>query len=276
MLRFVWLSALCLVIAPTAGCANVEPGCGSAGVLLGTCAIGAPCTDSLDCASSSCEAGVCTMGCTRAADCGAGQLCFAVPDGRGMRTLCSADCPPGTWRIEGDNAGLVCVSGHVVACSTLSDPGSVCDLCACPSGERCLNLGGFQCSLALGSMPCRCVAPLPVGSPCIAHVECQSLNCSGRTGNDGRHCEVAEGTPCGPGVDCVHCNEPASADPTMLTCRQSCDGDAECNGRLCVIDPGGLEAACYRDCTVEGRCDAGETCMPIAGDAHGRRYCAPG
>ncbi len=261
------LATLCPVLP---GCEAPPAGCRSVGGIAGTCAIGDACTDSLDCASSSCDDGVCAESCTSARDCLAGEICVAFRDGRGTRRTCSAVCPPEPFHVVGDTNGLVCVGGELQRCGDLVDPGPMCDLCPCGVGRRCVVPGGSECRTATSA--CACVSPAAVGEPCTSNVGCISFNCSGVPGDPARRCQIAAGTPCDASSVCVHCDEPVETGGEG--CRQSCERDADCLGAVCAPRIAG-EPACYVDCTIDGRCPDGQTCVVFEGDPRGRRYCAP-
>jgi hypothetical protein len=263
-----------LALAPFAiGCDHPAPaGCGSVDGLPGTCAIGEACASSLDCDSSNCASGTCAESCTSASDCAMGQICLSVADDPGTRRYCSSECPMGDFHVVGDSGGLVCFEGRLQPCIGLADPGSVCDVCRCASGARCYDPAGIECRTATPA--CECVAPQPVGGPCTSNVGCLSFNCSGSPASPSRHCEEPAGTTCDASTDCVHCDLPAASDG-HATCRQSCERDADCGTGICIALGDPNEPACYADCTLEGRCNASETCTPLAGDARNRRYCAP-
>ncbi len=270
MTRLCALSIALLALAASS-CDHVVPGCGSIDGRAGTCAVGEMCASSLDCTSSNCDGGVCATSCTRASECASGEICVSVVDGAGTRRYCSSTCPAGDWHVVGDTGGLVCIAGVLTHCSDLSDPGPVCDVCRCSAGQQCLDPDGVDCRLA--TTPCTCLAPAPVGSPCISNVGCISFNCSGDDTSPARHCQVAATTPCTPPPDCVLCDEPDASG--MPTCRQSCARDADCGSHGLCLTIMQDEPACYVDCSFEPSCPPGDTCMSVPGDDHGRRYCAP-
>lgn len=261
--------ALAALTLAAPGCDSPSPGCTSAGGRAGTCQIGDACVDSLDCESSNCTDGHCAASCTSATDCPSGAICVSVHDGRGTRRSCTSTCPSEAFHVVGDTGGLACVDGVLRACSELSDPGPVCDLCRCAVGLRCVLPGGSECRTA--TSPCSCVAPGPVGAPCTSNVTCLSFNCSGVPGG-ARHCQIPAGQACDATSDCLHCDAPNDAGET--SCRQSCERDADCMGAVCVPGTAG-EPACYADCTIDGHCPTGESCVPFEGDPRARRYCAP-
>ncbi len=263
-----------------AGCDRPAPaGCRSALGRAGTCGIGESCATSLDCESSNCAPdatghGTCAASCTSAADCAMGtEICIAEPDDPGTRRHCTSTCPGTDYHVVGDTGELVCFEGRLHACSDLGDPGPFCDVCRCAAGERCWDPAGIECRAAMPA--CACLAPQPVGEPCLSNVGCISFNCSGSGTSPTRHCQVAAGAPCDATTDCIHCDDVSEATGAT-TCRQSCERDADCGTGICLALGDPVELACYVDCTVDGHCEAGTVCTTIQGDPRARRYCRPG
>lgn len=191
--------------------------CGDA--RCGLCPLNRACTQSAQCSSGFCSAGVCrTHPCEDGAlngtesdiDCGGG-------DARCARCDAGAAC-----NADGDCNGLPCVNGVCFGCG---------------NGQRDSNESDVDCGGACGAC-----AP---GRLCVVDTDCQSGACQ-----DGRCCG-------GSGVDCTRCARRLAAvtlscefstDPVVVG---SCNAFLDClashpvecpvrHAQFCSVDPGGV------------------------------------
>lgn len=234
-----------------------------------SCPVGAACSEHFDCESTHCAGGVCAEGCSSSADCAAAEACVASFDGP---IRCSTTCDPFDGFLDAP-PDTFCGDGLVTTCATHATPGDYCDVCGCPAGQRCAAFERITCAEAGGG--CRCVTPLPFGSPCTSHEECESENCSGSSDSTmPRTCQAAAGAACtSAGGECVYCNLPREG---TTRCRQSCDAStaAGCSGgEVCLGSRTTREFGCYTRCESSSDCFIREHC-DFAADGF-TQYCAP-
>jgi len=239
------------------GCAS--PTCWGDETAPGSCESG-PCRDDNDCASAMCVAGTCEPPCSTHTDCASGTYCVEWTDGLGRpHAHCDSSCGVGPdgrrFTLVASDTLLVCQSGRPTQCSVLFDPGPYCGICGCPTGEVCLSRG----DCADGG--CSCRTPMPLGSNCSYHEDCESANCSG-TGQgelEGqiRRCQLPAGSPCDPAMPeaCFWCEE---GEPGDFRCQQSCSGD-QCS--ICVGYTDMHEFTCRMGCALTRTCPTGYQCQ---------------
>lgn len=257
-----WILSVAVVLS---ACAQDAAQC----MYSDTCPVGAACEQHADCLSLNCESGLCAVGCDRSDDCREGEACIESSTEGSRR--CSATCEPTDYFWE-PTPETICEAGRVTRCADAVSPEALCDVCGCPSGERCEHYARLTCAT---SGDCRCVPTVPVGSACTSHANCESENCSGSSDSASRRCQEPAGTPCTEGDGtCVFCNRPVAGGG--LTCRQSCDGptgDGCSTNELCLGNRTTREFACYTRCETSMDCFLWERCTDTSDGLF--RYCAP-
>ncbi len=246
----------------TAGCST--PTCWAGG----NCNDGESCQEDANCLSGRCTNGVCEGFCGSAADCPEGTFCVAVTIGVRQRQQCGIACED-IVDAYGDHPGIVCAGGVAMRCEDLTDAGSYCDACGCPSGQNCTG-GGYGC---YGS--CECRAAQPFGSSCEMKEDCESLNCSGTSESTTRTCQAAAGTPCTPGgSECVWCEQIGAGS---YQCMQSCEHDSDCAGGYCLGSRDRHEFTCRDNCEYDRVCWVGFSCryLPDINFGSGGYACLP-
>lgn len=210
----------------------------------------------------SCQASACPE------DCGDPARPVVAGEGRctlGDRCLLDRDCAEGA-----------CLHG---TCQRLADD-SVCsspDECAsdscdfltrhCKSG--CLvdeDCGTSVCSLF------QCVDPLPLGSICNSHTDCESGNCFAGVCAPVCGDAVCEGTElCGAVDSGLECNSDCGRCPNGTACASNavCESDV-CNAPICIaagsVGPGGT-------CTTSGACSSGNCVAGFCAGSCGDGVC---
>lgn len=255
--RMVWRLLLACGVAVSAalvGCAN--PACWAGESEAGSCESG-PCRDGDDCVSGTCVAGVCDPPCASHSECAAGSYCvvwdgpFGYPR-RHCESICG-EAPDGRrlYLIESEQP-LVCHEGVPTACSALADTEPYCERCGCAGGQTCLPWEGCA---TRGE--CSCRAPMPLGSTCSYHEDCESGNCSGTLLGGTRLCQLPAGSPCDPAMtdQCFWCEE---GEPGVFRCQQSCEGAFQCS--ICVGYTDLDQYTCRMGCSMTRTCMAGYEC----------------
>lgn len=215
-----------------------------------------------DCASFSCDAGMCeqsnvTLGTT--CDDDGGEVCDGdgncvppncidtVLNGNETDVDCGGDCPPCA---DGDNCigGDDCVSGFCddgAGGSGGSDggggaaPSSIC--AACVVDDDCNGTGSFYCSNGV------CEPEGLLGDACVNSNQCQSGNCS-----DDVCCDAA----CAGGCDACSVAAGSSADGSCEVLPLGDAGNPSCAPYLCD----GTDALCPTTCADNNDCITNVSC----------------
>lgn len=181
---------------------DVEPApqedCATPAVALPDRPPGAKCVEAAECASARClpvagglfDVSICE-GCTRDADCPAGQAC-GVEAGPGVLVHRACGAPARHALGERCSGGLECATG--VCCGGVCS--ECCDGAPCADGSACTDTG----STDLVRRPRQCGGGRAAGAACFAGRDCSSGRCTGsaRLGmcpGDGRRCEAPEDCP---------------------------------------------------------------------------------
>lgn len=120
-----------------------------------------------------------------------------------------------------------------------------------------------------GGMETSVFPTLTLGSPCKTGSDCESGQCS-YVGQGRRVCteRCVQGTPCPEGSYCAF--DPNAGYVCVLSNHNQCaecENDSNCPnpGDHCAVTPKYLDHFCARDCSFDGVCPAGFTCVPTDG-----------
>ncbi len=202
-------------------------------------AIGAKCSEDLQCSSSRCSGGTCV--CNSDIDCPSGQRCFKPAT---AKNFCAATALPlgASCNREDECLSNQC-EGGVCVCRHDSD---------CPSGQVCRTpiTGSNFCEAAEKS------GSKMLGVSCNHDSECRSNKCeSGR-------CVCNSDSDCAPGLECYRPITGSNAcRPVGLALGASCQKDSQCRSNKCEKNQ------CV--CRTNDDCPAGKVCKtPITGKNH--------
>ncbi len=253
---------------------TVDEGCGM---------LGASCGLSEECASGTCDGGVCVQRCDPDTPvCPDGFYCRALVCGTGQ---CTAGTPPG---MPGSPCSehTDCADGY---CHYRADGTEVCARQCFAGGRDCPS--GFVCEMdsLCGGCVVPAVEPGPLGAACTQAAECQSGQChpdgyctgacTAHGDCPGMHCEGgqclrgeprAPGSACDNDEQCAEGNRCAEFGPSRLCatfCSEGCPMGTECMGDVC--GPTGLvlgEVCANNEECASGIC-AG-TCTQLCDEAN--------
>lgn len=206
--------------------------------LLGGLVLSACQGSSSDCLETGCEVGACEFS--------------SVPDGS---ATCVTECVS-SWDFV--DRSLVCHDGVPTQCGEVP-AGVHCVRCHnCDAGEYCFV------SIDDPEGADRCLPAGPVGGPCQHNDECQSYNCTLRSGfgTTFGECLVAAGEPC-TDENCERC---LTTPGGTTLCRQRCSQVSQCDhldGHQCAREGGDEFYFCQPICDPDGTCPPGQVCREV-------------